>query len=219
MKSRKIFKTLVKGYKNVKNSEEKVVDIGNKPSLMPNSSELDIISSLEKIINKIQQKDEKEEEKKIEGISIPRSLRVHTPPIVLEREEEFHLKYPLIPRNAKEGEKVYASANIYFDREKNKYIYEVIEPPLDQRLKDIKEKIEVLLEQKLDVDLSKLNILKAKEYLRTQLDEIIRYFKFRLSEEEYNNLKYYIERDFLGLGKIEPLMQDNNIEDIIEILD
>ncbi|MEM5832063.1 MAG: type II/IV secretion system ATPase subunit [Candidatus Aenigmatarchaeota archaeon] len=213
--SKKIFKKIVKGYKNIKKKEERVEEAKIEYNFSPSYTTQDIMFSLEKILERINQKTEKEEEKiKIEGISIPRSLRISTSPLVFEKEEEFELKYPLIPKEPKEGEKVFAMANIYFDKEKNKYIYKVIEPILDERLKSMKEKIEVLLEQKLDIDLSKLNILKAKEYLRNQLDEIIRYFKFRLTEEEYNNLRYYIERDFLGLGKIEPLMKDDNIEDI-----
>jgi len=56
--------------------------------------------------------------------------------------------------------------------------------------------------------------MKAKEYLKITIEDVIKYFKFRLSEEEIEIVRYYIERDFLGLGKIEALMKDPNIEDI-----
>jgi flagellar protein FlaI len=57
-------------------------------------------------------------------------------------------------------------------------------------------------------------LARAKEYLKLQIEDVIKYFKFRLSEEEVEIVRYYIERDFLGLGKIEALIKDPNIEDI-----
>jgi len=226
MIGRKIFKKFVIGYRVSKKQMQREIRTGG---IFPRSSYFSTTEdrkptteSIEsypesvrgKIEGKIEIKKEEEKKIKIEGISIPKSLRSVVPSFEKREELAFRLTYPLIPKNPKAGERILASAYIYFDRSKNKYIYNVIEPKLDERLKDIKEKIESLLEQKLDVDLSKLNILKAREYLKSQLDEIVKYFKFRLSEEEYENLRYYIERDFLGLGKIEPLMQDDNIEDI-----
>jgi flagellar protein FlaI len=46
------------------------------------------------------------------------------------------------------------------------------------------------------------------------IDDTVRYFKFRLSKEEVEIVRYYVERDFLGFGKIEAIMKDPNVEDI-----
>lgn len=162
-------------------------------------------------------KEEKEREKKeheIDGIKIPRQLKiVPTVPQTFEY-ENFFLSYPLVPRNPRPGEKVLVEARIYWDKRRQSYFYELVEPKLDEKTREIFNKIKELIEHRLDVDLSKLNLIRAKEYLKIQLDEVIKYFKFQLSEEQLEKIRYYLERDFLGLGKIEALMKDPNIEDI-----
>ena len=217
---RKIFNKMVKGYKKV--SQE---DVKEAEGIEKEAKELEVPIKIktEPIIPKvipiqipvsIESKEEKtKEEIKIEGLPLPKSLRV-VPAKVEIVEKEFTLTYPLIPREPKKGEKIFAYTKIYWSKERQSYFYEVVEPKLDEKLKTVIKNIKELLEQRLDVDLSKLNILKAKEYLSYHINDIIKYFKFRLSEEEVEILKYYIERDFLGLGKIEPLMKDPNIEDI-----
>lgn len=215
MKAKKIFSKFVKGYRKTYGSKDFENESLPFPPQQTKLSPVRIPILLEPKIEEKLEKGEKEEtEIKVEGIKIPRSLKIIPVRSELEEQETIQLSYPLIPRKPKEGEKIFAQANIYFDKTKGKYIYNVIEPKLDERMKNLKKRIGELLEQKLDVDLSKLNLLKAREYLKSQLDEIIKYFKFTLSNEEYENLRYYIERDFLGLGKIEPLMQDPNVEDI-----
>ncbi len=211
---------MVKGYKKV--SEEKAKEIEEIEEKETKELEVPIKIKTEPIIPKVvpiqipvslEKKEETKEEIKIEGLPLPKSLRV-VPAKMEIVEKEFTLSYPLIPREPKKGEKIFAYAKIYWSKERQSYFYEVIEPKIDEKLKRIIKNIKELLEQRLDIDLSKLNILKAKEYLSYHIDDLIKYFKFRLSEEEIEILKYYIERDFLGLGKIEPLMKDPNIEDI-----
>ena len=211
---------MVKGYKKV--SEEKAKEIEEIEERETKELEVPIKIKTEPIIPKVvpiqipvslEKKEETKEEIKIEGLPLPKSLRV-VPAKMEIVEKEFTLSYPLIPREPKKGEKIFAYAKIYWSKERQSYFYEVVQPKIDEKLKRIIKNIKELLEQRLDIDLSKLNILKAKEYLSYHIDDLIKYFKFRLSEEEIEILKYYIERDFLGLGKIEPLMKDPNIEDI-----
>ncbi len=107
-----------------------------------------------------------------------------------------------------------AYAKIFWDAKLGRYIYQVVEPQLTPKLKELLNKIKELLEQKLDVDFSKLKMIEVSEYLRKQLEELINYFKFKITPVERQILRYYIERDFMGLGKMEPFMRDKNIEDI-----
>ncbi|WP_214041402.1 type II/IV secretion system ATPase subunit [Methanoculleus sp.] len=44
--------------------------------------------------------------------------------------------------------------------------------------------------------------------------KIIRQFAPKISDDRVNVLHYYLQRNFLGLGKIEPLMNDERLEDI-----
>ncbi len=124
------------------------------------------------------------------------------------------LSYPLIPRNPGKADPIFAYAKIFWDDASNKYVYNLVEPRLTEKLKDVYRKVKEMLEQKLDIDFSKLKKIEAKEFLDKQLNEILSYFNFTLTENEKKILKYYMARDFTGLEMIEPLMQDPNIEDI-----
>jgi flagellar protein FlaI len=218
--ARKFFKKAVQGWKNVSHKELKEVtpsipqknekEIG-QAKIVPIISPISMPTQVPLVVEK---KYEEEEKPEIEGIVIPRQLKVVPSPPVTQQLGEIFISYPLIPRNPKQGEKVFASVKIYWDKRRQSYFYEVVEPKLDERMKEIVKRIKELLEERLDVDLSKLNLTKAKEYLKMHIDEIVRYFKFRLTEEEVEAVRYYVERDFLGLGKIEAIMKDPNIEDI-----
>jgi len=217
---RKFFKKAVEGWKKISTQkteetkeEEKEIALPVKVSPIVSQTSIPIHVPVEVEVER--KTEEKEREKiEIEGIAIPKQFKIIPSPPSLLQPEEFSLSYPLIPRNPKPEEKVFAFAKIYWDRRKQSYFYELVEPKLDERMKEIIKKIKELIEQRLDVDLSKLNLARAKEYLKLQIEDVIKYFKFRLSKEEVEIVRYYIERDFLGLGKIEALIKDPNIEDI-----
>ncbi len=219
--AKKFFKKAVDGWKKAsvrevgkeeitKNAEEVKLPIRVSPIVSPTVIPIQVPIEAKEERREFEEK----EEIKIDGIKIPKELKIIPSPPALIQPEEFSLSYPLIPRDPKPGEKVLASAKIYWDKRKQTYFYELVEPRLDERMKEIVKKIKELIEQRLDIDLSKLNLIKAKEYLRIHIEDVIKYFKFRLSNEEIEAVRYYIERDFLGLGKIEALMKDPNIEDI-----
>ena len=167
---------------------------------------------IERVVERIERK---EEEIKIEGIEIPKSVKRRVR-LIEKKEEKLETIsiYPLIPLKPKKNETIFAYVKIYFDPTYHRFIYEVIEPKMTERLKTIFGKIKELLEQRLDVDFTKLKKIEATEYLNKQMEDLINYFGFELSEEEKKILRYYMERDFIGFGKIEPLMRDPNIEDI-----
>jgi len=93
--------------------------------------------------------------------------------------------------------------------------YELIEPTLlkeeEKQLKEIKD----ILVEEIDVNLKEIGTRdKAEEYLKTKIHEIIKDYRLKIAEEAVDKLRYYIIRDFLGYGKIDPLMKDPLIEDI-----
>jgi flagellar protein FlaI len=152
-------------------------------------------------------------------IEIPRliiSSKEKIERVIAPREEEIrvNLVYPLVPKNPSKGEKILAFARIFWDPKENKHIYELNEPKMTENVKTVYKKIKDLLEQKLDVDFSKLKKFEAKDYLHKNIEEIIQYYKIKLTEDEKDALHYYIERDFTGLEKIQPLLNDEDIEDI-----
>jgi len=157
-----------------------------------------------------------EEEFKIEGFEIPKFMpsKVRIEAIKPEEKVPISLEYPLIPKKPAKGKPVFAYTKISWNPKLHKYVYQLIEPKLSKKLENILKKVKELLEQKLDVDFSKLRKFEAVEFLHKSVDDILAHFKIEVTEEERMLLHYYIERNFIGLGKIEPLMRDSEIEDI-----
>ncbi len=61
---------------------------------------------------------------------------------------------------------------------------------------------------------SEIEDIGGKEYLTRKVDEILGDYMISISNEEKEKLIYFLEKEFLGLGKLEILMRDANIEDI-----
>src|SRR3989344_2257624 len=128
--------------------------------------------------------------------------------------EKVTVSSPLIPSKPGANEPIFAYAKIFWDNKVGRYIYQVVEPTITPALKEIMGKIRDLLEQRLDVDFSKLKKFEAEEYLHKQVEEIMSYYCVRLTDTEKKVLHYYIQRNFTGLGRIEPIMNDEQIEDV-----
>lgn len=96
--------------------------------------------------------------------------------------------------------------------------YVVIEPTLTAKdLKNLEFIKQVILDE-LIIDISKMrNLHEGKEYelnkLLLEVDKIVRRYDMKINRS-LNKLKYYIVRDLLYLGKIEPLMHDHMIEEV-----
>jgi flagellar protein FlaI len=109
----------------------------------------------------------------------------------------------------------YAYAAVVTEPNTRRIIYELIEPTLlheeEEQLKEIK----AILVEEINVNLKEIETReKAEQYLKAKIREIIKDYRLKIAEEAVDKLTYYITRDFLGYGKIDPLMQDPLIEDI-----
>lgn len=106
-------------------------------------------------------------------------------------------------------------AAIVKDKETQKVRYEVIEPTLQKDEEKHLHEIKNFLMDELDVNLKEIeNKEKAENYLRQKIKELIKKYYIRIPAEAVDKLTYYIIRDFIGFGKIDPLMRDPLIEDI-----
>jgi archaeal flagellar protein FlaI len=114
----------------------------------------------------------------------------------------------------KTGSKVFASVNIRWSDGDSSLVYQVKEPALNFQEKNILNQIKTILIEKLDVDFTTLRKDEAKGYLNKKFEEMLTSIAPDITEEKKQDFLYYIERDFVGLGKIEPLMKDPNLEDI-----
>ena len=160
------------------------------------------------------------DEIKNDGIAIP-EIRTDMKEISPDAETEdesnlanIDIKYPLIPSNPKEGEKVYSYAHIHYDRRSNELVYDVVEPQIDEGSRMVLEEIKAYIQEKVDINFSEVRKKEAVDYVGGMFDRALDYFRARINPEMRDVIKYYILRDFIGLEKIEPLMNDKQIEDI-----
>jgi len=119
-------------------------------------------------------------------------------------------QYPLIKRN----NKVYASARIYWNEKDNTLLYEVIEPQIDAATKKLLKKIESMLIDRLEVEFTQLSKDKTEEYLMKKARELVSFYGIKMTTEQRAVVEYYLFRDFIGLDRVEPILQDSSIEDI-----
>ncbi len=131
-----------------------------------------------------------------------------------ESKKEINLKYPLVPPNPKPNEPVYAWAHIHWDTKLRGLIYEVHEPEITPAERQKLEEIKRIMEDKIDISLDLIGKGAAINYLKRMLNKVVTAYGFNLTPRQRDIFEYYILRDFIGLGKIQPLMNDPNIEDI-----
>ena len=155
------------------------------------------------------QKKPKKKKIKVEGIEIPENkIDVKLPEFETKKLANISIKYPLIPSSSKG--RVFASANIFWDDIRHEFVYRVIEPELSKENAEILKKVKEFIQEKINIDFTKLRKIESIRYISNMFDDALNYFKVVKTPET----KYYIFRDFIGLGKIEPLLKDPNIEDI-----
>ncbi|MFX0114677.1 MAG: type II/IV secretion system ATPase subunit [Candidatus Hodarchaeota archaeon] len=115
--------------------------------------------------------------------------------------------YPLIPP--------FAYALIQSDPETQQIKYTVVEVPLSSKEEEYAKMISDLLIEELDVDFETLkDEKKAQDYLRSKIMEIVKKFGVKVDEKGFDKILYHLQTEFLGFGRIEPLLKDHSIEDI-----
>lgn len=93
--------------------------------------------------------------------------------------------------------------------------YEVFEPSLQESERKQLLAIRDFLVEEIDVTFSDLGSEeKARAYLTDQVRRIVKKFRIRVGAASLEKILYYINRDFVGYGKIDVMMRDPLIEDI-----
>jgi len=121
-----------------------------------------------------------------------------------------NVTYPLIYS----GGKVHVYANIRYDPSMHGLLYRIIEPQLSADEDKQLVKTENTLVEELEVDFSALKKQTAEKYLFEKIDSVISYYGMQMTQRTREIMDYFIKRDFIGLGPVEPMFQDPNIEDI-----
>lgn len=162
-------------------------------------------------------KEEKKEEKEEGGIKIDLPKAGSPLQGIVSSEEREMLRniklvYPLIPSHPKPKERVFAYARVAWDEKRNNIIYSIIEPYATPQDLKIVEDLKKEMEEKLDVDFMKLGEVQAKELVVEEIGNLLA--TKEIDRKKMEVIQYYIQRDIIGLGVIEPLMKDHDIEDI-----
>lgn len=93
--------------------------------------------------------------------------------------------------------------------------YTVIEPVLVKSEKLVLNRVKELLKTALQVDVRTFSgTIDSHKYLRKKILEILSRFNVKMPKSTFEKIMYYLNRDLLGYGVIDPLMKDPSIEDI-----
>lgn len=93
--------------------------------------------------------------------------------------------------------------------------YQIIEPSLSKKDGQALEIIKKLLMTELSVSMGEIRSKKEAEYrLAKKIDRMIKTYRLKIPEKNIAKIKYFAIRDYIHLGKIEPLMRDHMIEEI-----
>ncbi len=108
----------------------------------------------------------------------------------------------------------YSYVRILYDEQTNSHRYEVHEPQMTAEEQEAYEFVRDAFLRTLDVDIDALDRRGARAYLSDRFEALARRHKVKLSALSRARIAYYLERDFLGFGRLDVAMQDPNIEDI-----
>ena len=104
---------------------------------------------------------------------------------------------------------------IEINDERRSLMYHTVEPTLTDEEDALLDRIKKILIDRMNVPLDVLrDSEKMEEYLRDDIQKLFKRFERDIPKESEDKFIYYLKRDFLGYGKIDLLIRDENIEDI-----
>ena len=108
----------------------------------------------------------------------------------------------------------FAHAKILKNTETLEKAYKVIEPHLSDEEQKVLNFVWETLLKSLNLRLDELDNNKIENYLIKQTEQVIKNYGLKVDNLSKQKILYYIKRESLGFGKIDPLMRDPHIEDI-----
>ncbi|MFX0063889.1 MAG: ATPase, T2SS/T4P/T4SS family [Candidatus Hermodarchaeota archaeon] len=117
--------------------------------------------------------------------------------------------YPLIPP--------FAHALIQTDPNTRETVYKVVETGLRSHERKVYNTIVNFLYEEIDQDFNELRKKgegEDEKYLISKVREIVKNYRIAIDDKVLDKIFYFIKRDFIGFGRIEPIFKDHLIEDI-----
>ncbi len=103
---------------------------------------------------------------------------------------------------------------LLFHNERKEYLYEILEPQLDEKQEELKSKLIILFRKHADIDVFDGTTQEKWNVLEQELEKLLHDKQIKIAKEEKDIIFYYIFREFVGYGRIDILMNDPDIEDI-----
>ena len=109
----------------------------------------------------------------------------------------------------------YVHAMVYIDKDGFK-AYRAVEPPLDDEERALLARLKNAIQNIGDVKDGVLRLSRERraEYLEELVRRAVEEFKIRIDERKRGKIMYYLRRDLLGYGPLDPLVRDPFLEDI-----
>jgi flagellar protein FlaI len=109
----------------------------------------------------------------------------------------------------------YSYIHLHWDEVHGEIVYNVEEPNLDVKEKEVLNLLEQGIQELIDISFINVDDKEVLiEYLEKNINVLIKELGIDVQRASYLKIMYYIYRDFIGLNKIEALMKDPHIEDI-----
>ncbi|MGI0071316.1 MAG: type II/IV secretion system ATPase subunit [Thermoplasmata archaeon] len=108
----------------------------------------------------------------------------------------------------------YSYSRISYNDRTKEYLYEVIEPQLTSRERQLVDHLKATLTMILGSDVSTLSTADKRTYLRAEAEGYFRSRGISLSPISMERIIYYMLRDFVGYGPVDALILDPQVEDI-----
>jgi len=108
----------------------------------------------------------------------------------------------------------YSYIRISFNPSNHSYLYEALEPEMSPGEEELFSEIKIRLAETLDVNLKELEEGGAKKYLKDKIYNILWDYQIEIDTLSFTKILYHIYCEFMGYGKIDPLMHDPYLEDI-----
>ncbi len=112
------------------------------------------------------------------------------------------------------GWKEQGSKRIIYDHVTHDFVYEVMEPQLNEDEKQTKNEIAHLFKMLADIDTFDMSYEEKAKFLEETMERVISDNHIYIEEGSKDVIYYHIFRDFLGYGRIDIPMHDDGIEDI-----
>ena len=108
----------------------------------------------------------------------------------------------------------YSYIRISYNPGTHTYLYEVLEPRMSPGENELFSEIKIRLTETLDVNLNELEVSGAKKYLKNKVYDILWDYQIKIDTVSFTKILYHIYSEFMGYGKIDPLMHDPYLEDV-----